>query len=54
MASLGQKIPLVAGVALNGAALAWLMTLETGTGYASGLLGPMLVFGVGTGMMFMP
>lgn len=50
----GQKNPLVVGVLLNAAALAWLTGLDAGSSYAAGLLGPMLVFGIGTGMMFMP
>ncbi|WP_329213051.1 MFS transporter [Streptomyces sp. NBC_01485] len=54
LARFGQKIPLVSGVLVNAAALSWLTRLDSQSTYAAGLLGPMLVFGIGTGMMFMP
>lgn len=50
----GREIPPAAGAALNGAAPAWLKAVKTDTRYTSGLLGPMPVSGVGTGMMFTP
>ncbi|WP_328902114.1 MFS transporter [Streptomyces sp. NBC_00441] len=51
---LGMKLPLVLGVTLNTAALLWLSNVSTATGYLSGLLGPMLLFGIGTGLLFVP
>nr|WP_234347378.1 MFS transporter [Streptomyces specialis] len=51
---IGLKPPLVAGAALLTGALLWFSRIDAGTGYLDGLLGPMLLYGVGTGLIFMP
>ncbi|MFB6892914.1 MFS transporter [Kitasatospora sp. NPDC056327] len=51
---IGQKKPLVIGIGLNTAALAWLIALSADSGYLGGVLGPLLLFGVGNGLMFVP
>ncbi|WP_415949093.1 MFS transporter [Streptomyces sp. KLOTTS4A1] len=51
---IGQKLPLVLGVSLNTVALLWLSNVTTSTGYLTGLIGPMLLFGIGTGLLFAP
>ncbi|KOU55338.1 MFS transporter [Streptomyces sp. MMG1533] len=54
IARLGAKPVLLTGMTLLAAASAWLWRLEPGDGYAVGLLGPLLLMGVGTGLSFMP
>lgn len=54
VARYGKKKPLVAGVALNTAALLWLAQLSADSSYWGGLLGPLMVFGIGNGLMFVP
>lgn len=51
---IGAKPITVAGTTLITAGIAWLTRLSTDTGYLTGLLGPMLLFGVGVGLCFMP
>ncbi|MCS0634866.1 MFS transporter [Streptomyces sp. LP05-1] len=48
----GPKPFMVTGALLAAAGLAWLTLIDTDSSYASGVLGPMLVFGLGMGMMF--
>ncbi|RJL35665.1 MFS transporter [Bailinhaonella thermotolerans] len=51
---LGHKTSLAAGVTLIAVALVWLSGLSAGSGYAASLLGPLLLYGVGTGVVFTP
>ncbi|MFH8529011.1 MFS transporter [Streptomyces tendae] len=51
---IGQRLPLVAGTVLITAALLWLSAISTDSAYLSDLLGPMLLYGFGAGMVFMP
>ncbi|MEV0635606.1 MFS transporter [Streptomyces sp. NPDC050619] len=54
LARLGAKPVLLTGMTLLAASGAWLWRLEPGDGYTVGLLGPLLLMGVGTGLSFMP
>ncbi|WP_372347011.1 MFS transporter [Streptomyces sp. KL116D] len=54
LARFGTKPVLVAGSVLLIAAGGWLSRLGVGDGYATGLLGPMLLLGVGVGLSFLP
>ncbi|MEU9704914.1 DHA2 family efflux MFS transporter permease subunit [Streptomyces sp. NPDC047981] len=54
LARFGKKKPLVAGIALNTAALLWLAQLSADSTYLGGLLGPLVLFGIGNGLMFVP
>jgi EmrB/QacA subfamily drug resistance transporter len=51
---LGPRPLAVTGTALVIGALGWLTRLTPGTGYAPGLLGPMLMLGIGIGLAFAP
>jgi EmrB/QacA subfamily drug resistance transporter len=44
----------IAGTVLITIAMAWLSRITAASGYASGILGPMLLFGTGIGLCFMP
>lgn len=50
----GPKPIMVVGAVLITAGMAWLSRISASTGYASGILGPMLLFGLGAGCSFMP
>jgi hypothetical protein len=54
MPKIGQRTPLITGPVLITGALVWLSAVAPGTSYLTGLLGPMLLYGIGTGMIFMP
>ncbi|MFC4501895.1 MULTISPECIES: MFS transporter [Streptomyces] len=54
LARSGAKPLILTGLALLGAAGAWLWRLRPGDGYAAGLLGPLLLLGVGVGLAMMP
>jgi hypothetical protein len=45
---------MTAGAVLGTVGLAWLTQISVTSGYVSGILGPMLVFGVGMGLLFVP
>lgn len=45
---------MVAGALLITGAMLWLAQISASTGYASGLLGPMLLMGIGVGCSFLP
>ncbi|MBL7493677.1 MFS transporter [Frankia sp. AgB1.9] len=51
---IGPKPSTVTGTVLIAAAMAWLSRISTESGYVSGILGPMLLFGIGIGLCFMP
>ncbi|MFF3905487.1 MFS transporter [Streptomyces sp. NPDC001848] len=51
---LGVKPVLLTGMALIVVAAGWLWRLRPGDGYATGLLGPLLLMGLGVGLSFMP
>ncbi|MEV7724775.1 MFS transporter [Streptomyces sp. NPDC087917] len=48
----GPKPFMVVGSALTGTGLTWLTFIHTDSSYASGVLGPMLLFGFGMGLNF--
>ncbi|MGY0023123.1 MFS transporter [Streptomyces sp. YJ-C3] len=54
LARFGPKPLLITGSLLMIAAGVWLSRLGTGDGFATGLLGPMLLLGTGVGLSFMP
>jgi EmrB/QacA subfamily drug resistance transporter len=54
LAKLGPKPFLILGAALATGGLAWLAQLSASSGYLGGLLGPMLIFGLGMGFIFVP
>jgi EmrB/QacA subfamily drug resistance transporter len=50
----GARTLLLAGSAISAGGLYWLSRLTEHSGYASALLGPMLVLGAGFGLLFVP
>src|SRR6266536_1615940 len=50
----GPKRFMVAGSLLATVGLAWLSRISVSSGYLDGLLGPMLLFGLGLGFLFVP
>jgi EmrB/QacA subfamily drug resistance transporter len=52
MPRLGPKPLLIAGMLSNAAGMAWLTRIGAHSGYASALLGPIIVTGVGMGLIF--
>ncbi|MBL7497405.1 MFS transporter [Frankia sp. CNm7] len=51
---LGPKPLMLLGAALCTGGMVWLSQLSATTGYARGVLGPMLLFGLGLGMLMVP
>lgn len=51
---LGGTIPLVAGIVVTLAGMAWLSRLTVDSGYLTGLAAPMVLVGVGQGLSFAP
>jgi EmrB/QacA subfamily drug resistance transporter len=51
---LGPKRLMTTGALLAVAGLAWLTQVSVTSGYLDGILGPMLVFGLGMGLLFVP
>lgn len=51
---IGAKRFMLVGVVLVGGALAWLTQITMDTAYLTGLLGPMILFGVGVGFFTVP
>jgi len=51
---IGPRRLMTAGALLATAGLAWLTQVSASSGYLDGLLGPMLVFAVGMGLLFVP
>jgi len=51
---LGPKPLMVAGAVLAVAGLAWQSQVSVSSGYLDGILGPMLLFGLGMGLLFVP
>jgi EmrB/QacA subfamily drug resistance transporter len=49
---LGPKPFLVAGAVFTGSGMAWLTAIDPGSSYVGGVLGPMLLFGFGMGLVF--
>lgn len=49
---LGPKPFLSAGAVFTGSGMAWLTALDPGSSYLGGVLGPMLLFGFGMGLVF--
>ncbi len=54
MLKMGPKIFMVIGAALSLGGLYWLSQLHAGSGYVDGLLGPMVIFALGMGFLFVP
>jgi EmrB/QacA subfamily drug resistance transporter len=54
MPRLGPRPLVTAGLAAGAGAFAWLAQLGPHTGYAQGLLGPLIVIGVGLGLVIAP
>jgi EmrB/QacA subfamily drug resistance transporter len=54
LARFGAKPLMVAGLLPAVAGMAWLSRIAPGTGYAAGVLGPMLLLGIGMGVAFVP
>jgi EmrB/QacA subfamily drug resistance transporter len=52
--TIGPKRFMIAGSVLSVAGLGWLSRLTVSSGYTDGLLGPMLLFGLGLGFLFVP
>jgi EmrB/QacA subfamily drug resistance transporter len=51
---LGPKPLMTAGAVLAVIGLAWVSQISVSSGYVDGILGPMLVFGLGMGLLFVP
>jgi len=51
---LGPKPLMVAGAVLASAGLAWVSQISVSSGYIDGILGPMMLFGLGMGLLFVP
>jgi len=51
---LGPKRLMTSGAALALVGLAWQTQVSVGSGYVDGILGPMLLFGLGMGLLFVP
>ncbi|MFC4856594.1 MFS transporter [Actinophytocola glycyrrhizae] len=54
LSQLGPKPVVVTGTLLMSAGLWWVARLSTGSGYVPGVLGPMILMGVGSGLAFAP
>jgi EmrB/QacA subfamily drug resistance transporter len=54
VARAGPKPVTVAGTILITGAMAWLSQVTAASGYLAGVLGPMVLFGIGIGLCFMP
>jgi hypothetical protein len=52
MPRLGPKPMVIAGMLLNAAGMVWLTRIGAHSGYASALLGPLMVVGAGMGLIF--
>ncbi|MFU8874970.1 MFS transporter [Micromonospora sp. SL4-19] len=52
MPRLGPKPMVIAGMLLNAAGMLWLTRIDAHSGYASALLGPLMVTGAGMGLIF--
>ncbi|HJU01446.1 MAG TPA: MFS transporter [Actinomycetes bacterium] len=50
----GPKRLMTAGALLAASGLAWLSQVSVDSGYLDGVLGPMLLFGLGMGLLFVP
>jgi predicted MFS family arabinose efflux permease len=50
----GARTLMIAGLVPALAGMAWLSRISPGTGYAAGVLGPMLLLGAGMGVAFVP
>jgi EmrB/QacA subfamily drug resistance transporter len=51
---IGPKRLMTAGALLGTVGLAWLTQVSVTSGYLNGILGPMLLFGLGMGLLFVP
>jgi len=54
MPRLGAKPLMIAGMLPAVASLAWLSRVSPATGYWSGVFGPMVLLGIGMGLVFVP
>ncbi|MCK9900252.1 MFS transporter [Frankia sp. Cpl3] len=51
---LGPKALMLTGAALCGGGMGWLTRISDSTGYLDGILGPLLLFGLGVGLIVVP
>ena len=54
LARTGPRLPLFCGTALIAINLAWLSRTSVSQGYLGGLFGPLLLFGIGIGLSYVP
>lgn len=54
IAKIGARLPLLCGTACIAIGLVWLALTPTSTGYLAGLFGPLLLFGIGVGLSYLP
>lgn len=54
VARVGPKPVTITGIVLITAATAWLSQITASSGYLAGILGPVIAFGLGIGLCFMP
>jgi EmrB/QacA subfamily drug resistance transporter len=54
LARTGPRLPLLCGAALIAISLAWLSQTSVSHGYLGGLFGPLLLFGIGIGLSYVP
>jgi Major Facilitator Superfamily len=54
LARTGPRLPLLCGAALIAISLAWLSRTTAAQGYPGGLFGPLLLFGIGIGLSYVP
>ena len=54
LARTGPRLPLLCGAALIAISLAWLSQTSVSQGYLGGLFGPLLLFGIGIGLSYVP
>jgi EmrB/QacA subfamily drug resistance transporter len=52
--SVGPKLLMVSGAVLATAGLGWISQVSPTSGYVDGILGPMMLFGLGMGLLFVP
>ena len=50
----GPRPPLLCGTALIAASLLWLSQTSVSEGYLAGIFGPLLLFGIGAGLSYLP
>ena len=54
MSRVDAKVLMITGAVLTTVGMAWLCQISADTAYSAGILGPMILFGVGVGPLFVP